>query len=151
MSSTKDAPAPSVELEVIDDWVPFILSDATPEFEDAEQASRDIVMQILQAADADEILEGAEVTPAKAMLGKPLRINGARAKKSAYEEGATMYVLIDAVDLGTGEVVKISCGSRNVLAQLYRTYQLNAFPLDCRILESERPTANGFRPLWLKR
>lgn len=151
MGSTTETDTPSVELEVIDDWTPFILADATPEFEDSEQATRDIVMQILQAEDVDAVLEGANVTPARDLLGVPLRINGAKAKKSAYEDGATMYVLIDAVNLATGEMVKISCGARNVMAQLFRTYQLNGFPLDCRILESERPTAEGFRPLWLKR
>lgn len=150
MSVTEETGA---ELEIVQDWTPFLLGDATPEFEDAEQASRDIVMQILNAKDVESVFEGADTTPARDLLGVPIRILSAKAKRSAYEGGATMFLLIDAVrlDQESGEVIKVTTGARNIMAQLYRLTQLNALPVACVIVESERPTAEGYRPLWLKR
>ena len=139
------------EVEQVQDWTPFLLGDETPEFVDPEQASRDIVLRILQAEDVDAVLDQAGTTPCQDIIGKPIRISGARAMKSDYEGGASMYLLLDVTDLQTGEQLLVSCGARNVMAQLYRVTQLRGFPLDCRILESERPTAQGYRPLWLKR
>lgn len=150
MSSTTER-EPGTDLEVVQDWTPFLLGDATPEFEDPEQASRDIVMQILAAADVDAVLEGAGTVPCQELVGQPIQIERAKAMKSAHEGGATMFLLMDVVLLETGEQIKVTCGARNVMAQLYRVSQLNGFPLACRIMRAERATAQGFYPLWLKR
>ena len=143
--------AKSAELEVVQDWTPFLLGDGSPEFVDPEEASREIVLRILASGDADQVFDQAGTTPCSDILNTPIKITGARAMKSAYESGATMYLLLDVVDLTSGESLLVTCGARNVMAQLYRLTQLDALPVDCRIVPSERPTAEGYRPLWLKR
>ena len=142
---------PGSELEVVQDWTPFLLGDDTPEFVDPEQASRDIVMQILAAEDVDAVFDIAGTTPCEEVLDRPLQIDQARAMRSAYDAGATMYLLLDVVDLETGESLKVTCGARNVMAQLYRITQVGKLPVRARISRTDRPTAAGYYPLWLKR
>lgn len=141
----------SSELEVTQDWAPFLLGDQAPEFVDPEQASREIVLRILESPDVDAVFDQAGTTPCTEIIGKQIQIEGARAMKSAFESGATMYLLLDVVDLATGEKLLVTCGARNVMAQLYRIQQLDGYPVACRITKSERPTAEGYYPLWLKR
>lgn len=150
MGSTKTS-EPGTELEVVQDWTPFLLGDSTPEFIDPEQASRDIVMQILSAPDMDAVLDMAGTTPIGDITGRPIRILNARAMRSAYEQGATMYLLLDVADLETGETLKVTCGARNVMAQLYRWEQLGRPTFDCVCRPTDKPTAQGYYPLWLKR
>lgn len=141
----------NAEIEQVQDWAPFLLGDQTPEFVDPEQASREIVLRILQADDVDQVFEQAGTTPCNEIIGRPIRISGARAMKSGFESGATMYLLLDVADVETGETLLVTCGARNVMAQLYRIQQLDGFPVDCRIVKTDRPTAEGYYPLWLKR
>lgn len=141
----------SAELEQVHDWTPFLLGDDTPEFIDPEQASRDIVMQILNAESIDAVLDMAGTTPCEEILDRPIEIRAARAMRSAFEQGATMYLLLDVVDLDTSEALKVTCGARNVMAQLYRITQIGKLPVRGRICQSDRPTAQGYYPLWLKR
>ena len=142
---------PGSDIEVVQDWAPFLLGDDTPEFVDPEQASRDIVMQILAAEDVDAVFDIAGTTPVNEILGKAIQIDKARAMRSAYDAGATMYLLLDVVDLETGESLKVTCGARNVMAQLYRITQVGRLPVKGRICQTDRPTAAGYYPLWLKR
>ena len=139
------------EVEVVQDWTPFLLGDEAPEFVDPEQASRDIVMQILAAPDEAGVFDIAGTTAVEDILDRPIQINGAKAMRSAYDAGATMYLLLDAADLETGEQLKVTCGARNVMAQLYRLVQLHALPVRGRICRTDRPTAAGYYPLWLRR
>lgn len=150
MTSTKTE-EPGTELEVVQDWTPFLLGDETPEFADPEQASRDIVMQILAAPDMDAVLDMAGTTPIGDLINVPIRILDARAMRSAYEQGATMYLLLTVAELETGDVRKVTCGARNVMAQLYRWDQLGRPEFECVCRPTDKPTANGYYPLWLKR
>lgn len=139
------------DVAVIEDLSPLLLGDELPEAVDPEEAARDIMRRILEAPDLDSVFDQAGTISAEDVIGKPLRIRGFKAMKSAYEEGANVYFLIDAVDGDTGEVLTINCGARNVMAQLYRAGQLDGFPLDAAIVKARKATAAGYYPLWLER
>lgn len=139
------------DVTTIEDLTPMLVGDQMPEFVDPEQASRDIVRRILEAEDLDALFEQAGTIGCDDVLGKPLSFRDFRPMRSAFEEGAGMYFVVDAADLETGEQLVISCGARNVMAQLYRAKQLGALPLNAAIVKAPRPTANGYYPLWLER
>jgi hypothetical protein len=118
--------------------------------EDANQTAREIVYRILDAKDEAELFEQGGATSARDLLNVPLIIKGVRWQSSKYsEEGPTVYALVSAERLDLAEDVLITCGSRNVMAQLFQAGKLGLFPLTVpkKIIENE--TSGGFGALWL--
>lgn len=118
--------------------------------EDPEEASMAIVERILQAGSPDEVLQPAEPLKARELLGIPLEIKGFRFMRSSYGGREGVYAVIDAWRLDTGEAILVTCGGRNVLAQLYRLATLDALPVRVYFEQSSRPTDSGYFPLWLR-
>ena len=120
-----------------------------PEVESGEDASRSIVARILASEDAETVLADSAATPAQEVLGRPLQVYGVRWLRSAYEEGPVVFALLDVADIESGERMTVSCGARNVMAQLLRLDQLGALPVAVVIRKADKATANGYYPLWL--
>lgn len=125
------------------------------EVTDPGAAAEAIVRRIISSASADEVSEQAEAGALHAadVLGRPLLLQGVSWSSSGFENGPQVYALVSAIDTDTGELLSITCGSRNVMAALFRLGQLGAFPMTDPwvIVEADNPTAGGFRPMWLKK
>jgi|SRR6516165_6844513 hypothetical protein len=65
---------------------------------------------------------------------------------SDMDGGAGFYALVDAVDADSGEALVLTSGSFNVLVQLARAEQLGILNDPVKLVESDRPTADGYRP-----
>jgi hypothetical protein len=120
-----------------------------PELDDPDEIARQIIVRILKADDVEQVLEPAGALGARDLLGVPLEISAVRWQRSSLDGGPALFALIEAQRLDEGEPVVVTCGGRNVLAQLLRLAQLSAFPQVVRIVEAERETSRGYRPLWL--
>ena len=146
---------PSKELETLPAVEAALKTGAElPEMEpqDATEAARAIVARILDAPDVDAVFDQGKATSAVDVLDVPLLILNIRWQRSEYEgEGSTVYALIDAERADNGDELTITCGSRNVMAQLYRLAQLGALGTPVKIVRSEKATARGFKPMWLAR
>jgi hypothetical protein len=117
---------------------------------DPWQAQLDIVQRILSAGDIDAVLTQTEAIHAADVLGDVLRVTGYAFGESTFKgNGPAFYMLVECVD-ADGVPFKVTCGAVNVMAQLYRLGQLNAFPLLARIVESEHETKAGYKPMWLE-
>jgi hypothetical protein len=121
----------------------FLTSVEAAVMDDPAAISAAIVANILQARTAEDVFGTNDVTPAEDVLGQRLTIRGVRWNRSRYDDGPTVYAMIDAVD-DDGEVLTISCSGRNVMAQLFRLNELGAFPAVCAIVQADRPTAAGY-------
>lgn len=109
-----------------------------------------IVQRILASESVEEVLAETEAIHARDVLGAALQITGYSFNNSTLGgDGPKFYMLIDCVDDG-GEAFKVTCGAVNVMAQLYRLAELGAIPGLFRIVESDKETSAGFRPMWLK-
>jgi|SRR5271156_5615984 len=117
--------------------------------EDPAAVSAAIVANILQAPTAEAVLQQASTTQAEDVIGQRLLVRGVRWQHSDIADGPGFYALIDAVD-DQGEVHVITCGSRNVMAQLFRLGELNALPCHVAIMQQEKATAAGFFPMFLE-
>jgi hypothetical protein len=117
--------------------------------DDPAAVAASIVASILAAPDAESVLQQASTTAAEDVLGQRLLIRGQRFNKSDKADGPGFYALIDAVN-DDGEVMLITCGARNVMAQIYRLSELNALPCHAAIVQQEKPTAAGFYPMSLE-
>lgn len=133
-------------------WVRSLLADGImPVDTDPATTAADIAREILNAENADDVLGGGDVVHAKDILNQPITIHGGKFVRSDYEEGAGVYVVADVTSHNTGNRVKVTMGATNVVAQIYRLAELGAFPVECKIIEASRPTADGFRPQRLVR
>jgi hypothetical protein len=109
-----------------------------------------VVDAIANATSAEEIFAANESGPADMAeyLNQRLNLTDARFAPSAerFRKGTLgYYVVFDAIDAG-GEKVTISCGAPNVVASIFRFYELRlfgdgvkSFPVSIR----GRDTANG--------
>lgn len=118
---------------------------------DPDEASNAIVARILDAASVDDVFGASDTTTAQEVLGVGLRINGLSLGESSYDGGLPAYAVLDAVDIGTGKSLTVTCGAASVVAQLIKLHQLGAFPIDVVLRESEHQTARGYRPMALHR
>ena len=121
--------------------------------QDPKEAQLEIVKRILSAETAEQVLGGlGSATAARDVLGVNLELRGVRFLRSSFENenGIGVFAVLDCVDNTTGEVLAVTCGSANVMAQAGKLAQLGALPADVKILESERPTEAGYRPMRLE-
>ena len=147
-------PAATAELELSRDAI-LGTDDAVEQIEYADpvEIARAIVERILEAPDAETVLQSSTTEHARDVIGQPLQLRGARFQRSRFADngqgGPTLYALLDCRDEENHDRL-ITCGSRNVLAQVYRLQELKALPANVRIVEGSE-TAQGYRPLWLER
>lgn len=128
-----------------------VLTRETPaRITDPEETALAIVRQILEAPDAEAVLEMAGTTGARDMLGVPFRVRALRFMKSSFEEGSPVFAVVDIIRKDTGESTVMTCGGTNVTAQLARLQQLDALDRDLQIVQTEKPTTAGYYPLWLQ-
>ncbi len=144
----------STDLATLDEFDAIITGMAeAPEAVEADPAevSREIVAQLLAATSDEELELKGSTSWRDELMERPIEIRGFRWRKSDYAEGAPVYVLVQGVDLTTGEYhAAISCGSYNVLAQLSNLARRGQIPgAVWSLAKADKPTANGFYPLWL--
>jgi hypothetical protein len=117
--------------------------------EDPETIQRGILMQ-LQAAQSDFELEPTEAEGWAELLDVPIEIHGFTWRPSDFDEGgSSVFVVVNGKRLDTGAPVVLTTGGRNVLMQLSNLARRGRFPLVRALRENEKPTRNGYKPLWL--
>ena len=144
MSKTDTTSAPGTEVEQ------FIAGATSQVLDDPEAVARAIAQDILTAPTIDEVFARRELTHARDVLGEPLTVLGVRWMQGDYDTaGPGFYAVMEAAN-HDGEKVQVSCGARNVMAQLWRLNELGAFPIQVAIVESGRTTAAGYKPMILE-
>jgi hypothetical protein len=116
---------------------------------DPEAISREIMQQILKAETDEDMLQIGQATGWKELLGVPVEIHAFRWLASRYDQGAKVFFVVRATRLDTGEDVILTTSGNNVLAQLINLARRDRFPSVWVLVEAEKETANGYRPLWL--
>lgn len=117
---------------------------------DPEAISREIMLQILQAETDEDMLAVGAATSWKDLLGVPVELRKFHWLPSRYDKGAKVFFVVTATRLDTGEDVILTTSGMNVLAQLINLQRRDRFPSNWKLVEAEKETANGFRPLWLE-
>lgn len=138
------------EVAVVNNTPDELLLAEAERLGDPELISQEIMRRILEAETVEEVLEMAGTTSAKDIVGVAFTLTDAVIMKSAFDEGAPVYMLLDVADPDTGKAYKVNCGGRNVMAQVYRLKQLGALPTTVKLVEAGT-TAAGHKPLWLNK
>lgn len=137
-------PNEAIELAILGE------GDGVVPMENPEEVAREIAYRILGAETEDDIFDQGGATSARDVLSVPLMIKNVRWQTSRYEEGGPkVFALLNATRADNGEELLITCGSRNVMAQLFRAGQLGLIPFEKPKKFQENMTAAGFGALWL--
>jgi hypothetical protein len=116
---------------------------------DPEAISREIMVQILSAETDADMLAIGQATPWQELMGLPVELHKFHWLPSRYDKGAKVFFVVTAIRLDTGENVVLTTSGNNVLAQLINLQRRKRFPSVWKLVEADKETANGFKPLWL--
>ena len=132
--------------------------DFSAVYEDPLQAARDIVNRILTADSPEAVLSQGGAIHAQDILGRPFRIKGGAGgikwlKSSFGKDSPGCFAVLDAEFLDGEQPSEgpVTCGARNVMAQILRLLDLrdNLEERPLKLVEIEGETANGYKPMWL--
>lgn len=143
----------SSDLESVSELERLLLSKERVEVvDDPEQMSREIVLQLLGAESDEELEQFGNATGWRELEGTAVEIRGFRWRPSSFDEGgASVYLVVNATRLDTGDPIVLTTGSLNVMAQLANMARRGTLVGAVReLVRSEKPTQRGFYPLWLK-
>lgn len=146
---TKEVEPASAELVNYGSVEAALLDPSVQIADDPDRSAREIIEQILRAESADDVLARAEAIHARDMLDEPFVALGVRFLNSDFAgEGMSIYAVIDG-STKAGERIVVTCGARNVVAQLHRLGTLGSFPIPVMIVESGRARPGQSAPMRL--
>lgn len=122
-----------------------------PPAPDAETVSRAIVERILASETVEEIFRAQSIEAWRDHKGRPAEVRGLHLNRSTIEGGdgaVGVYAVVDLTWLDDGEPATVTCGGRNVMAQLVQALRKGLLPVRVK-LEGKR-TGEGFEALWLE-
>ncbi len=96
------------------------------------EVARRIVERIMAAESREELWDPIVPVGARDLSMTPIRVFGFQALKSSMNNAVGVFLMIDAVDLSSGEKLLVSCGAPNVVGKLVRAAQLDALPENVR-------------------
>lgn len=117
---------------------------------DPAEAATAIVDRILGAETIEEVFAVAGTLAADDMLETPFRMSKVEFAESDYEEGSPVYAIITGTTEEDGTEFVLTCGGRNVVAQLASAARFGEVPFALQLERNKKPTKAGFYPLWLK-
>jgi hypothetical protein len=82
--------------------------------------------------------------------GRVITVHDMRARESDFEGPLGLYLILDATDNATGEKVLISCSSQMSMVQLVTLRKRGQLPVKVEVVEKDKPTKAGFRPIHLR-
>jgi hypothetical protein len=138
-------------------WLKALVSDT--EFDEAEagDASLNILTQILMASSPDAALSVTEIDNAESLgvtepgdVSPLLEILDAMPLPSSFEDGASTFTVVQAINTVTGQRVTFSCGGRAVQVVLIKFMGEGWMPFKAVLAKRRKPTRRGFYPLNLQ-
>ena len=117
--------------------------------ESSEEAQFAIARQILEAKTLDDAVRPRTSIATRDVVGKPFEMRSFRIRPGEIEGRKGNYVLIEAVDLDSGELVTLNTNAPNVIAVLYRAAMDDALPIRVSVANAQAAKAGRSAPLTL--
>lgn len=116
---------------------------------EAAEIARALVQRIMGAEKREDLLEPIAPINAAQVLERRIGITGYQLRKSRYPDGLRVYLLLDAVELTTGELLLIYTGAVNVLGQVIRGTALAALDVPVKFIQRPSSLHPDRSLLWL--
>lgn len=120
---------------------------AIPVASDPEAVSRAILERIFASDTFEEAFAPQQLEGWREYLDVPVLVQEFHLNPSGFEQGSSVYAVVDIVRVDTGEQLTVSCGGRNVLAQLVQMLRHGWF--DRAVKLTSKTTSEGYQALWL--
>lgn len=104
--------------------------------EDSTAITRSIMERALRADTVEDIFAEEGTIATKDYVGIPIQVNGVKLNEGELEGEPSVYMLVEALNLNTGEVVILNTGAPNIMAKLYRLHQLEKLPIKVAVKEA---------------
>jgi hypothetical protein len=119
--------------------------------EDSETIAARIDSQILAATSVEELFGESAAIHARDYLSKAFNLLSVEWRPSSFEDGENslpFFAVLHIVDMdGVPQV--ITTGARSVMMKAAKAQLEGWLPLSVRIVEADKKTANGYKPLEL--
>jgi hypothetical protein len=92
----------------------------------------------------------AGIDSVKDHVGEQITVHAMRARESDFEGPLGLYLILDVTLRATGEKTLISCSSQMSMVQLLALYRAGRLPATVEIVQKEKPTKAGFKPIHLR-
>lgn len=117
-------------------------------FPEGDDDGTGIILDILNATDWEDLKESkSELPDARDMVGRDLIFTEATRHVSTIEGGLPFYLIVNAVDRKSGELVRFNTSAASVITKLGKLYALECWPFRGKITKADKPTKAGFYPL----
>lgn len=105
-----------------------------------------IIAAILNADSVTDLDAPWSGVAGKALLNTPIEVHEVSVAESDYADGLGVFLVVKGYKLADGTEFTFTTGSISVVAQLVKAYAAGWMPLRCRLVESDRPSKNGYHP-----
>lgn len=117
---------------------------------DPGEGTENILRQVLGATTWDELDSPWEVSGLEEILGRPMRLIGAKRMPSTFAGGLGVFLVLEMRDIKTGKEHVKTTGSISVVGQVARAYALGLTNVIFEWQQAPRASKNGFFPQHLK-
>lgn len=142
-------PTKGQELDTVQDASPIAALGALARIEEPEAMQQAILERLMTADSLEALLREDETVATKKLVGKPLEFTDCRVMRSNFEGGLGAYLIAEAIDLDTGELIVVNTGATKIVGQLIRAKQRGWLPLKATVKEVGRPKEGQDRALQL--
>jgi hypothetical protein len=109
---------------------------------DADQITEEIMRRTLSAATLDEVLgETPGLLSTASLVGIPLELLDFSLRPSDYQD-TPVYMVVDAVNMTTGEKFSFGTGSKRIMAQIAKLKWLGALPRPVKVVGDKTRAGN---------
>lgn len=127
----------------------YMTRQAASDGDDTAAAWESILRDVMTAESVMDLLNDDEAVHAEDIVNQTIRVHGVEWRKSDFGGEMPFYGVMDVEFPHSGERKAVTIGARRALAQLMRAETQRWFPMTCRVIRAERPTAAGNFPMWL--
>jgi len=127
-----------------------VMGEALPDVDDPEVAQRAIAERILNAEDLAGLFIDLKTTACKDAIGVPIEIRSCRVMRSNIDGARGTYMLLEAVNLTTGELCVFNTGAPQIMAVCLSATRQGALPLQVTVAEAAAAQPGKSAPLCLQ-
>lgn len=120
----------------------LLLGEAAIDVESSPAMARSIIERNLSAETVDDVFAEQTTLACKDKVGDPIRVVDVRLAEGEIDGEATTYMLIDAIDMQTGEVLVMNTGAPQITSKLFNLKLKGALPIEVYVKEAS-PAKRG--------
>jgi hypothetical protein len=114
----------------------LLLGEVPIDVESSESMTRSIIERNLKAETVDDVFDEQVTIACKDYVGNPIRVTDVRLAEGQIDGKATTYMLVDAVDMNTGETLILNTGAPQITSKLFNLKLKGKLPIEVYVVEA---------------